>query len=410
MFKSRYTFYVLLVSCLMVTGQAQADSMTPSNEELYQMILKLQQDQANLKREAQQAKAEAAAAKAELEKTRGQLEAANARIDKQEQVATAPSGSAVRVPDNDGGFRMALDALFLTPRNDHLSYAISDPSNPVFVSPGSKSIFVDPDSEWGYRLSLGGEVAGTGLDVWGRYTSLNVETNDEVMEPAGGLLWAPLAAPSVGINQADRATAEYDLNYDVFDLEIGQKIAVGNSVNLRLFGGLRYADIDNELNVLYYGGPVGFDPNDPGRVNIPSDFSGFGPRIGVDGSWQFARGWSLMGTAATSLMVGDFDINYEYCQQLQPNGTPCAFPFTETHLKSNLDNQFVPVLEAKLGVGYEWQYRQALLHAQLGYQWENWFDGYGTTDFYDSGYSSVHNTRREDFGLDGAFFRFQADF
>lgn len=86
----------------------------------------------------------------------------------------------------------------------------------------------------------------------------------------------------------------------MFDLEVGRRLNVGDSVSVRPFGGLRFAQIDQNFSVLYNGGDANLD-----TTGSHLQFNGGGLRAGAQADWKILEHVSLYGRAAASLMVGD---------------------------------------------------------------------------------------------------------
>src|SRR5204862_479825 len=79
---------------------------------------------------------------------------------------------------------------------------------------------------------------------------------------------------------ARAADADAGLTYRVLDLDLGKSVCLGDSVGVRLFGGARFASIDESLKCVYSGGALGtgFD-----SVSSPVDFRGAGLTAGAEG-------------------------------------------------------------------------------------------------------------------------------
>ena len=61
----------------------------------------------------------------------------------------------------------------------------------------------------------------------------------------------------------------------------GENLAVGEKLALRLFGGVRYANMNEHLQAFYFGGD--FDPVQGARSNRDFGYWGVGPRVGAGG-------------------------------------------------------------------------------------------------------------------------------
>jgi len=92
------------------------------------------------------------------------------------------------------------------------------------------------------------------------------------------------------------------LGADTFDFEATQRGCLGH-LQFQLAGGFRYANMETGLGVLGPGDPVPM-------AGIDMDFEGIGPTIGIDIRRPFgSRGLALVGTARSSWMYGETDIN-----------------------------------------------------------------------------------------------------
>ena len=419
----------LAAACVFSTGLATAAD-TPSNEDLYQMILELQADQERLQHEADLAKAETAKAKHELELTRRVLDATQEKLkvteqeilqtqevvaatqeglaETQAEMGTGPSSSVVKIPDKAGGWTAMAEVMFMRPSTGELDFAIEDPQDGSKVTTG-RVLSVDTDYEPGFQIGVGYDFAGTGVDAKLAWSRLRTSNDESATAPAGSTLIATLSSKGTGegSSDADSARANVDFDYDVVDFEVGQTFQAGSSVDIRLFGGVRYANMDHDMEVFYQGGT--FDaqgPDDGALVTSKVDFSGIGPRIGVGGSWDLGSDFSLFGHTAVSLLVSDFDASHVETSDSQNN------PF-RVNVTQDFDTRVVPVVEISLGAGWVNRLSWGLLTLRGGYEVQNWFNVVDPLDFSKASSLGASNPGRgntTDMGLDGFFFRGNVEF
>ena len=100
-----------------------------------------------------------------------------------------------------------------------------------------------------------------------------------------------------------RASAQTRLKYNVFDFEATQLGAFQNW-HFEVSGGVRYAQIDQNLNILLER------PLESARVNLAESFEGVGPTISIQfkrplGSWE---GLTFIGKSRYSLLFGDLNL------------------------------------------------------------------------------------------------------
>lgn len=325
------------------------------------------------------------------------------------ELGSAPSRSVVKIPNNKGGFFIEGEFLYLQPTTERLDYAIVDPEDtpaPLNIEPdaGSTLESIEPDFEPGFRVAAGYEFPGTRLDVGLRFAYLDAKTSESINEPPGGEIVVPISVSRTGREDADRAEAEYELDYRVLDLEVGQKFEVGDRIDLRLHGGVRYAKLDQEFTGRYFGD--NFQAAFPGEVKMKTDYWGIGPRIGADGDWQIGAGFGIFGGLATSLLVGEFE------NEFSQNRTRAAPDVSgkPRGVKEKTDAQIVPVIEANAGLRWAKDFGDNELWVKAGYEIQEWFDA---TNFMqlpsgtagNGGVDSQVINDRKNLGLHGPFFR-----
>lgn len=201
----------------------------------------------------------------------------------------ANNNNTVVIPSQHGGFKVGIDSLYL--RNNAITN-FSDTS---------------------YDLGLYGQVGylfqGTGNDLTAAYTYLRADNNDS-------------------------------MNIDMVDLEAGQRLVAG-SLDMRLFGGLRYSHVN-----------YSFDNNVDA---ISSKFHGMGPRFGTDVHYHLSNEFGLATHISSALIAGTFTTKY--------NG--------EKKNISESMNGIVPNVGAKLGVDYTYTVAndsKSLMVFEAGYQ------------------------------------------
>ena len=174
------------------------------------------------------------------------------------------------------GWFVSAEYLRWKPRRRGLDFVISDPDDQFITNTVEGSVeSLELQSNGGLRTAIG-YLTASGWDIAFRYTNFQSSDSRSVQEPAGGSLWAIRATPDgFDNNQADSASADANLNMDVFDLEVGRWLDPNDSTSLRLFMGLRSALIDQDFSIGYFGGNIG---NYPVRQSVLMDSIGL--RIG----------------------------------------------------------------------------------------------------------------------------------
>ena len=370
---------MLLIGITSTTTYADA----PNNDELYRMIQELKSNQGTLRKEARNAKDAAAAANAELETLKSAGDAA---------------GQAwVTVPQGEADVSVSLEAIYLRPSRTNLDFAIASPTTSAAQTRG-KVVSVNPDYDLGGRLGLNW-ANGTGNDIGLQFTWFDAGDRASAGVPAGGVLIGTRLHPNSIIDESKptSASAAYDLNHNAIDLSVGQRISVGNNLNLRLFGGLRYATLYQDFDVFYKDSVSGRTVN----ITDQNNFDGIGSRLGLESNWNIGSGFSIFTEASGSILVGDFKQNYS---DVEYDGISATN--TRVKIENSYDNRIVPVVEGRVGITYNAKIASARrLSISMGYEWQNWYNVVSVVRFSDDVDRQIMGTDTTDIGLGGFFLK-----
>ncbi|ASQ44686.1 Lpg1974 family pore-forming outer membrane protein [Legionella clemsonensis] len=209
---------------------------------------------------------------------------------------------------------------------------------------------LDPDWGWGFKLEASYHF-NTGNDL-----NLNwYHWNKETTEGFSGVGFSEeFDGPFVGSHR-------FEPKWDAVNLEFGQHVDFGEFKDIRFHAGVQYARIEHEITASGYVPPAsvftGFS------VNGDHEFNGFGPRTGMDMTYNFGNGFAIYGNGAAALLVGDAKFNTAY-------GAGGLLLGTASGSKTTI----VPELEAKLGAKYTYAMAQGDLTLDAGWMWVNYFN------------------------------------
>ena len=394
-----------------LAAPAVADG-TPSNEDLYRMILELQAGQQRLVEDANRAREDAARAREQLEATQQELEAARQQLEARPTVAEPPAVSAAAAPTGEGFVREAqlprgaapwAEVHVLRATDNQQDFAILSTRRGEILATGSSKII---QSKYQASFKAGASYAPGGpRDFAISYQRFDNEGDAKLTppfeQPDGNdfvSLIATLAPPSFG-QDAVSATAHDNFRYSAVDAEAGENLAVGEQLAIRLFGGVRYADLNEHLMAFYFGGD--FDPVLGARSNFDFGYWGVGPRVGAGGLYPLPWGFHLFGQAAVSLLVGEQEAEVGFVD-------PWTGPDAQLDAFVHRDNgvRVIPALDMRAGLGWrqlvgEW----GTFFVDGGYEFSNYF---GVVEQLSWGPSEAPGALTEstgDFGFDGFFFR-----
>jgi hypothetical protein len=400
---------------LPLAAPVRADG-TPSNQDLYRMILELQAGQQRLVEEAKRAREDAAQAREQLEATQQELEAARRQLEERSPpvVAATPAVSTAAATETREGFvreaQLARGAApwaefhMLRATDHNQSFAILSTDEGSILATGSNKI-IQSKYQASFKLGAGYSPGGP-RDYLISYQRFKNEGSAKLIPPfeqpdgnAFVQLIASLAPPAFG-QDAVSASAKDDFRYSALDVEAGENLAVGEQLSLRLFGGLRYADLNEHLQAFYFGGD--FDPVQGGRSNSDYGYWGVGPRLGAAGRYPLLWGFHLFGQAAVSLLVGEQEAEIGFVDPFVDDSEATLDAF----LHRDNGVRVIPALDMRAGLG--WQHligEWGTFFVDGGYEFSNYFGVVEQLGWGPSEAPGAVTDSTGDFGFDGFFFR-----
>ena len=218
----------------------------------------------------------------------------------------------------------------------------------------------------GFRVGLSTQVDPDAWDVKLYWT--NFRTSQQ--STAGGLA---LVTPEffsgfVGGHDCffNVATIDWALNYNTIDLELGRKIAIGQSAWIRPSMGIKAAIIKQDIHT----GLTEFLPDITAEENVAHDFWGLGPSFGVNGAWTLPKcnNLSLVGSFAGDFLFGQWNVSDSYVRT-DDNAWFGKYHSYDTSMKSS--SLGVPTLRGFFGLQWTHQGKIAVT-AQAGYEMQWW--------------------------------------
>lgn len=330
----------------------------------------------------------------------------------------------VTIPQSKGGLKFGLELLFSRPAVTQLDYALT-----VNFSGEIQLDKLNPHYEWNYGLDIGYDFPCSGNDVRLNYLNINQHEQESISEgpilasSVTGLDTIPLITDVVSVvgipgdtgiavgSLVSPATLGFiiaDTNFreDRLDLEFSQNIHVGPYLRLRFEGGLRGTHVKNQFsnrlgidlrdNQTVELNGFAIDPAIPGgiepfietvdlgavdlefrhRILQESNYSGIGPRLGIETNYYLDIGISVFAGMSTSLLVGEIDSSLTESTRssfsavvtdvtiVNPDPAVVLVPTlaagdtlteeidTVQKISNNSKTRVVPCLEGKIGVSY----------------------------------------------------------
>ncbi|HBI21565.1 MAG TPA: hypothetical protein DDY37_03100 [Legionella sp.] len=176
-----------------------------------------------------------------------------------------------------------------------------------------------------------------------------------------------------------------DPKWDAVNIEVGQHVDFGDNKAIRFHGGAQYARLANNVTKssgTFFGGsaaPVSGSYTHTTTYN--PTYNGFGPRLGMDMSYDWGNGLGIYANGATGILAGTRSFSASYSDSL---GNSIGGNGSQTVI--------VPVVDAKLGATYTYAMAQGDLTLDAGWMWVNYFNVHANQEGVNS-----------DFGLQGPF-------
>lgn len=285
-----------------------------------------------------------------------------------------------------GGFSIGIDALYLRPMSDNMSYAYTGVNNLTTNIAITNRInteeeeAVKPSTHWAWRGEIGYWFPCTCYDFTLDYMQYN--HSDSTAISVGPLFTGTgftVSGPFIALlplSQLMRETlnpyfqsAASQVSFDIKDgdLDFGHHF-VGDCYDLRVFAGAKYAKLDRDIQTIGFPG-IGNAAIVPGVQDVDSKFNGFGPHFGVQGRYAFYQGFGLNADVSVAYLVGQMKSSFlgAVSNLLSNTATVDNNAYTVNHQ----EDRNVPVLSGRVGIDYTFRFDcsgQSAWILEAGYQ------------------------------------------
>lgn len=260
-------------------------------------------------------------------------------------------------------FQMGFTALILQPTGSYLHYAAQ--ANPLPApSPNWKIHDIETDYHFGFDAELSGIFHGTNSDLTLDWEHFHSEDSAHKSTPSSQMI-GPFFEIGPDASPYKKARGHATFHFDQVNLDYGQYVNIGNRLQANLFAGVGYARIKETLHSRYSDGTGAIVRT----INVPSQFTGAGPQIGLDFNYRIVKGFQFVGQTMASLFVGTMK-NHTKFKAFSPalagvGVTPPNVQRTKVHHRT----QVVPGFEGKLGLAYAYDFkRHYRIKLEAGYQ------------------------------------------
>lgn len=380
-------------------------------------------------------------------------------------------GVPVLVPQTCASYTLGVTGLYWRSFHDNDRYAATIVRDGNFTTHHPHSL--DQDYDWGVKAYIGYSFPCSGKDLYLTYTHFDQDHHKGVFGPAAGIdpasVSAPLlsaetsllnlsllgltlnVAPVIGLaintplinvssgltsttvftdpGTVTFASACHDNKLDTWDLDIGQNVNFCRDGSVRLYGGLRYASIEQTFNTDYRGTVAGTSDvtgaidltllgligatitletplvvDTTGtfreRIHHKNDFDGVGPRVGATFNYALGCGFGVVADVSTSILVGDIDTwkrdtldatltniattaptlslaTVITAASITPIGVPTTSTFSQSSGYKHCEKHAIPNVDLKLGLNYRFKLNRcnaSQFAVEVGYQASHYWD------------------------------------
>lgn len=314
---------------------------------------------------------------------------------------------SIGVPTLRPGFEFHGGLLYLQPSSDNLGWGIitveKNYASPApLATPYWQVQTLTPGYAPGVEVGGGYTFDGTGRDVQLDWQHLRTSTSDQQSTWDEGQWISPFSQtgpptadsfielPDLdGVNKLQTAKAQVKFAYDAVNLDFGQFIRIGSALDLRLFAGLSYARLQQQITSTFYGQPIPTEAPLPESASIilgldnTSSFWGVGPQFGFDSIYTTRHGIRLTGGLAGAALIGQTQpAQYEF-SGVTPALQALGIAVNREWVSSEAFTHVVWAMTAKLGLGYSRPLGRALFSVDTGYLaalYVDPFSGYETNE------------------------------
>lgn len=277
--------------------------------------------------------------------------------------AATPLG--VFVPNLKPGVQFTASYLQLKPGADNLGFATITTFLPI-QNPQWAVQDLNTSYQPGFAVGARQVFACSGKDIQTNWEHLRTSDSSSVTVSDLTTQWiSPFSqtgpstsenANQVGIFHFKAAHGQGNFDYDMVNLDVGQTVNVGMHTQLRLFAGVSWVRLQEQLLSTFYNDP-NLDPVPPViapantslryiSLNNTSTFSGVGPRLGLTLFNNLWHGFTFVGQLSGAILTG----------WMQPAQYSFAGVFEDAvdseQISSHRVTQVVFASDAKLGLGY----------------------------------------------------------
>ena len=198
-------------------------------------------------------------------------------------------------------YSVTTDFIYFQARENGLSFAVQNKGNASALSDGKSK---NPDFCWdpGFKVSFGYFFHHDEWSLYLNFLHFHTRITDWYASKEDAFFfptWSHLATHSGFVEDVRN---RWRLHLGLLDLLLKRPVSISECLHLSLHAGLRYAEVRQKTRIDYFGGTL--FPEGQDDIDMKNKFWGIGPRVGVDGIWNFLADLGLYFNAAVSSPYG----------------------------------------------------------------------------------------------------------
>lgn len=266
-------------------------------------------------------------------------------------------------------YEFHVGPVWLKPSASNLNYVIFNNEIPA-QTPRWYEQEVLPGYTAGFELGMRYFANGGNRDIHLEWIHLNTSDSTSIDADSFIFFLGPdyeIGPDGLPIRHAD---GKAKFNYDVINLDAGQRIHFGNDLVMRVFGGLSAGFLREEVTAIYSGSVEGeFAGPFSQNQEVSSNFTGLGPRFGVRADFDVAYGFGLLGETAISALFGRVHSKTDFIGKSVELEDKFGQSINRQTIKDQHVYQAIPGIDVKLGAEYKYDFSpQTALMISAGYQ------------------------------------------
>lgn len=290
--------------------------------------------------------------------------------------AVHASNAASVIPTQQPGFALSITGLYLQPSASNLGYAVFTTPLPL-PAPNWQQKIVNPSYSGAFDLGLQYNLINGKENVklnWLHFTSKDFAAASSTPQTSVGPSFYYGPAEQFLLNTGANSTVKF--NIDNGSLVFGHLINLTDNIQVEPFIGVSAAYLKENITNNYWG----TDPvygSYTHAVYENSTFTGFGPRIGVDGSYFITNRFAITGDIAGDLLAGTLNYSTDFTSWTAYTGDSIhnSTPANTSMANQNL-YRIVPEVDAKIAMLYKVSFDKlgSELTLQAGYMYATYFN------------------------------------